>query len=306
MTINTDHLHESLVNIIHQPKEERIQFMANDFWINHHVSNEILQLLTKLLHQPKKQRMQSLLIIAEPNMGKSSLIAQFSRLHPNITVEDDEGMSSAHCPVLLIDAPSTADEKGLFIAILEQMWAPFRPNDTPAKLKHQAKHILRECNVRMVIIDEIHNLLSTTPVKQRQIMNTIKTTLSNELKIPIVGVGTSDAAIILTNDPQHASRFDTVVIPKWEMDKNFRGLLAAFEKRFPLKKPSNLASKDKAPLLLAFSGGNIGDLHRLLKECSTYAIEHDIEEITVDIIQKFKWVKPTNTRRSRQIVFNNV
>ncbi|MGE4499068.1 MAG: TniB family NTP-binding protein [Hydrogenovibrio sp.] len=301
-----NHLHEPIVPLVKTgSKKQRIEYLDQPLWINHHVSNEILKLLNNLINRPQKLRMQSILLIAESNMGKTSLISQFAKMHSDYIVDDDEQqISYAVKPVIIAESPASADEKGLYISILEQFWTAFRPTDTNAKLRHQVMHMMRECHVKMLILDELHNLLGTTPVKQRKMMNIIKS-LSNELKIPIVGVGTHDAALVLTTDPQHASRFDTVVIPRWEMDKNFRGLLAAFEKRLPLKKPSHLHSKEKAPLLLAISGGNIGNLHRLLNECCIYAIDNDVEEITVDIINHFKWLKPTDGKRPRELIMQN-
>ena len=125
--------------------------------------------------------------------------------------------------------------------------------------------------------------------------------IGTRLMIPIVGVGLKEASLILTSDPQLSSRFDLIKLSKWELDKNFRGLLKAFENRIPLKKASNLDSREKATLLHMISQGNLGNLHRLLNECAAYAIENEIEEITVDIIDKFKWVKPTNSLTPREL-----
>ncbi|QDQ57744.1 hypothetical protein E5A72_00115 (plasmid) [Acinetobacter baumannii ATCC 17978] len=45
--------------------------------------------------------------------------------------------------------------------------------------------------------------------------------LSNELSLNIVGVGTREAITILHTDPQYASRFDVVNLPKWELNQDF-------------------------------------------------------------------------------------
>ncbi len=297
------HIHDDFQRLMTLDKEEKLQAMHEPFWINYPKTTEIIQLMGQLMNRPKKPRMQNLLIIGEPHMGKTSLAVQFTNLHPDSSIEDDLGMTKVHKPVVLANVQSS-DDKDLYIAILEQLWTPFRPTDSKAKLRYQVLHLLRECNVKILLLDEIHNLLRGTAIKQRIMMDTIKN-LSNELMIPIVGIGTQDASLILASDPQHASRFDVVKLSKWEMDKNFRGLLQAFERRLPLKKLSNLASKEKAPLLYMISRGNLGDLHRLLIECASYAIKEGIEEITVEIIERFKKLKPTDTRTAREIVFDS-
>jgi hypothetical protein len=201
-------------------------------------------------------------------------------------------MYHTRIPVVMIQAPTIADEKNLYASILDQFWTSFRPSDTTIKLRHHMYAQMRESDVQMLIIDEIHNLLETTTVKQRQIMNAIKT-LGNELKIPIVGVGINTAATILSNDPQLASRYSVVRLGAWKLDREFLGLLKGFEKRLPLRKPSMLYGKEKAPLLLQICEGNLGNLHTLLAECAKTAIIEETEEITTEIIRKNKWVRPT-------------
>ena len=297
------HIHDDFQSLLRLDNKDRIESLQKPFWINYPRTIEIIQLMGQLMNRPKKPRMQNLLIIGEPNIGKTSLAVQFSILHPDSTIEDDIGITKSQKPVLLARVLSS-DDKDLYIAILEQLWVPFRPSDTKAKLRHQVINLLRERDVKILILDEIHNLLRGTAIKQRIMMDTIKN-LSNDLMIPIIGIGTQDASLILASDPQHASRFDVVKLPKWEMDKNFRGLLQAFEKRLPLKKPSQLSSKEKAPLLFMISRGNLGDLHKLLIACASFAIQEGIEKITVEVIEQFKWIKPTDTRAAREMIFDS-
>lgn len=294
------HLHETVQEIILQGKQDRIDFMNHPLWINHSHTTPVIQLLNQLLRSPKKSRMRNLLMIGEPNIGKTSLIKYYSSLNPSYTDEDDQGISRAIIPVITIDAPVLDSEKALYVSILEQFWTEFNPDHTPLRLRNQVIHLMRECNVKMLVIDEFHNLLTFTATKRLKTLGMLKT-LGNELMIPIVAVGIHDAMTLINSDPQMASRFDTFTLPKWGLDKNFRGLLLAFEKRLPLKKASNLAQPEKTKLLHSISQGNTGDLHRLLIECATYAINHEVEEITTEIIKHFSWVKPTRESYSRQL-----
>ena len=302
MSIQYEHLNEECKHLIHSSKEDRIYSMHESIWIEYPKTKEVLGLLKQLMDRPKKPRMQNYLITGESNIGKTSIVTEFERIHHSYIIEDEEAMSVVVRPVVLALAPSKADEKGLYVSILESFWTPFRATDSLAKLRNQVYYLMRECNVKILILDEIHHFLSGTPIQQRDVMNALKN-IGTKLMIPIVGVGIKDAALILTSDPQLSSRFDLIKLSKWELDKNFRGLLKAFEKRLPLKKASNLDEKEKATLLYMISQGNLGDLHRLLIECATYAIEHEMEEITVDIINKFKWLKPTSNLTPREVQF---
>ena len=52
--------------------------------------------------------------------------------------------------------------------------------------------------------------------------------------IPIVVVGTDAAKRTLQTDSQLANRFEAIVLPKWNLDKEFLSLLASFERVLPL------------------------------------------------------------------------
>ena len=137
-------------------------------------------------------------------------------------------------------------------------------------------------------------------MKQREVMNAIKL-LCNELAIPVVGVGTREAVRVLHTDPQHASRFDVVSLPLWELDKDFQRLLAGFEKVLPLKKPSKLHQPETATLLHTISEGNIGNLHRLVVECAIEAIESGKEQIDKSTIESKAWLRPTRGIREVEL-----
>ncbi|RLA82782.1 MAG: transposase [Epsilonproteobacteria bacterium] len=299
-TNNYAHCNIESQKIISLSKKERIRFLHQNILIQYPAINKVHNILEDFIDRPQKPRMQNLLIIGESNIGKTSIITSFEKKHSSYTLENEEGMSIVVRPVLLALASDNSDVKHLYISILESFWTPFNPSDSLAKLRHQMFYLLRECNVKVLIIDEIHHFLRGSPRQQRNVMDALKN-IGNKLMIPLVCVGLKEAAMILTSDPQLSSRFDIIRLSKWELNANFRALLSSFEKRLPLKKPSLLHEKEKATLLHNTSQGNTGNLHRLLIECTTYAIENEIEEITLEIINKFKWMKPTNSMTPREI-----
>jgi len=284
-----DHLHQDLVAAMALSNAERIAVMDQPRWIGYTRATEILDVMQGLLNKPQRPRMPSLLIVGDSNNGKTTLIRRFCDLCGKSFVDEN---SNPVRPIILAEAPTTADERALYVSILERFWTPYRATDQVAKLRYQVIHLMRACQVRVLIIDELHSLLAGTATKQREVMNALKL-LCNELCIPIVGVGTREAVRVLHTDPQHASRFDVASLPTWSLDKDFQRLLASFEKVLPLKNPSRLHAPDLASRLHSISEGNIGNLHRLLVECAKEAIESGTDQITAEIIEKKKWIRPT-------------
>lgn len=284
-----EHIHPDFRHVLGFPARERIAFMDHPRWIGYPVSNHIMETMRGLMEKPVRPRMPNLLIVGEPNNGKTTIVRRFMELHGQGYVNEDADPVK---PVILTEAPPSADEKGFYISILERFWAPYRATDPVAKLRYQTIHQLRACSTRLLIIDEFHSLLTGSAIKQREVMNTIKL-VCNELMIPIVGVGTRDAVRVLHTDPQHASRFDVITLPLWDLNQEFQKMLASFEKTLPLKKPSRLQQPELATTLHAISGGNLGNLQRLLVECAAEAILSGKEQIDKSIIENKAWLRPT-------------
>lgn len=284
-----DHVHPDFQHILLLSNQERLEFLDEPRWIGYHTALQVLDTLQGLLSKPVRPRMPNLLLVGDSNNGKTTIIRRFVELCGQGYVNEE---SEPVKPIILAEAPPTADEKGLLISILERFFTPYRASDPVSKLRYQVIHLFRACHVRMLIIDEFHSLLTGSSVKQREVMNAIKL-LCNELVIPIVGVGTREAVRVLHTDPQHASRFDVISLPTWVLNQDFQRLLAGFEKVLPLKAPSRLHQPELAILLHTISEGNIGNLHRLLIECAREAVASGSEQIDKAIIESKSWVRPT-------------
>lgn len=291
-----EHIHPDFRHVMSLSDQERIEFLDEPRWIGYKTAQQVMDTLQGLLHKPVRPRMPNLLLVGDPNNGKTTIVRRFHDLCGQGYVNEDADPVK---PIILAEAPPTADEKGLYISILERFFTPYRATDPASKLRYQVIHLFRACHVRMLIIDEFHSLLTGSAVKQREVMNAIKL-LCNELAIPIVGVGTREAVRVLHTDPQHASRFDVMSLPGWELNQDFQRLLAGFEKVFPLKHPSRLHQPALATVLHAISEGNIGNLHRLLVECAKEAVKSGREQIDKPLIESKAWIRPT--RGIREVI----
>ena len=102
---------------------------------------------------------------------------------------------------------------------------------------------------------------------------------------------------ILHTDPQHISRFDVAELPLWQNDRDFKKLVGSFERILPLKKASNLTETAILNLIYSISGGNIGNVKRLINECAIEAIKSGDEQITKKMIEDKSWLRPTRGLR---------
>jgi len=292
MSFETPHLNEGARSAIQLSDAERIDRVRSARWIGYTRSKEILDKLDDLLTYPKKHRMPNLLIVGDTNNGKTMII---NRFHQNHLAYDNPEGDGIILPVLIIQSPPIPDEGRFYNAILEAVFAPYRASDRADKKQFQALKTLQRVRLKMLIIDEIHNLIAGSQNKQRHFLNTIKY-LGNELQIPIVGVGTKDAFVALQTDPQLSNRFEPAVLPRWEMGNDYLRLLASFERMLPLKQPSNLVETALALKLLSMSEGIIGELSAVLTKATIKAIQSGEERINIKLLNSIKWIQPSDRK----------
>lgn len=182
-SLDLSHLHPSAHPLARLPVDDRVHQIRSDRWIGYPKAVEAVARLETLLGWPKKQRMPNLLLVGPTNNGKSMIIERFCRDHQPITEPDRE-----HIPVVSVQMPSEPSPLRFYTAILAALGAPMRPRPRVIELEQLALSLLREVGARMLIIDELHNVLAGRNDVRREFLNLLRF-LGNELRIPLVGVG---------------------------------------------------------------------------------------------------------------------
>ena len=136
----------------------------------------------------------------------------------------------------------------------------------------------------MLVIDEIHSLLAGTFREQRIILNAIRF-LANDLRIPLVCVGTNDAKQALMTDQQLADRFEAAELPAWENDAAFQQLLLSFESMLPLRRPSEFRDPKVHQRILGLTEGVLVRICRLIETAAVEAIRNGQEQISLALLK---------------------
>ena len=223
--------------------------------------------MAELLEYPQRDRMPCLLLFGATGMGKTKIVRKFLRDHPS-DFDNRIGMTTSH--VVSMQMPPDPDEKSFYEELLGALQAPVRIGATTHQLRRVSRELLRFVGARMLIIDEVHALLTASYRQQRILLNTLRF-LATDLRIPLVCAGTADAKRALTTDQQLADRFEAIELPRWHNDEAFHRLLASFQIVLPLKKQSDLVSPLMRRLLLERTDGITVRLVRLIIE--TMAVE---------------------------------
>lgn len=289
--IDLSHLTPAAQRIAVLPAAERVRHVRADRWIGYTRANTALARLEELFEWPSKQRMPNLLLLGPTNNGKSMIVEKFRRTHPQVSLPEREQI-----PVLVIQMPSDPTVIRFYVALLAAMGAPLRPRQRLAELEQVTLELLRAVGVRILVIDELHNILSGTVPVRREFLNLLRF-LGNELRIPLVGVGTRDAYLAIRSDDQLENRFEPFALPRWNVDADTRSLLASFAASFPLRRPSDIAGVEMATYLLTRSEGTIGELSRLLTDAAIAALDSGEENINRTTLLLAAYTGPTERRR---------
>lgn len=272
------HLHPSYREHALMPDEERINWIRSDRYLGYRQAEQTLRRLEDLLNYPTRDRMPCLLLFGAPGMGKTKILTKFVRGHPAVV---NQGTGATSMPVVAFQMPPEPDEKSFYLEMLRVLNGACDTTGSVQTLRLVSRRLISDLGVRMLMIDEVHAMLSGSARQQRVFLNTIRF-LTNDLRIPIVCAGTEEARVALVRDQQLADRFEALELKGWKRDEGFRTLLAGLSAILPLRKPSDLTEPSAANRILGMTGGNTGRIFRLIETVAVEAVRNGREYLDKD------------------------
>ena len=224
------HIRPEIHDLVALSGVERLARLPTNRWIGYTRASQVLALLEHLLaSEPGKIRPRNLLIVGPSNNGKTMIAERFLRGHPSYTSENDD---REIIPVLMVQMPASPTPIRFHAEILAALNSPVSTQGRTLQVESMSMRLLTGVGCRMLIIDELHNLLAATAQRQREMLNLLRF-LGNALRIPLVCLGTREAYLALRTDDQLENRFQPFVLPLWEDGPEFARLLASFETVLP-------------------------------------------------------------------------
>lgn len=295
MTENYLHLQPTARAWAEQDDVERLRRIRTDRWFAYARADLALAAMEDLLSFPKRTRMPNLLLVGPTNNGKTMIVEKFRRVHPpTAALEAPDGV--ARIPVVRVQMPSGPDERRFFGGILDALGIGVWRSDTVAARQDAAVNLMRKTGVRLLVIDELHNLLSGSAMQQRRLLNLLRW-LGNELQIPLVGVGTAEALRAIRSDDQLVNRFAPIPLPAWTEDDEYVRLLSTLEAVLPLRRPSGLIRSALAGRIFQLSEGVLGEIVAIVTRAAAVAVASGTEAITSKSLDGAGFIRPSERRR---------
>ena len=281
MSSALEHLHTGVWSFVDEPTERRIQRLYSPKWVGYARGDEALARMEHLLAHPPCGRMPSLLLYGDSDIGKTMIVEKFVRDHPNLCNAFGEVETRK---VLRLQMPTRPNDDKFYAQIIQGLGhqAPVLRRGRDMELL--GLRLLYRQPPKLMIVDEVHHLLAGSVREQRQALNQLKF-LSNELRMSIVALGTSEALYAMQTDPQIASRFEPFALPRWRESAELRSFVVSFGRLLPLKKPSPFGDREIVQKLMAFSGGLTGKITTLLAQAAELAIRRKTESIDLQLLE---------------------
>lgn len=278
------------------PQEElegRIRRIRSPRYVDYEAGEAVLGRLAWLYDHPKVPRPPCSLIYSDTNNGKTALAYKFVRDHSPLEDSPDYGKRT----VVYVHAPPYADLSGFYDAILRSLNAPYRSTARPQAKWDQLLQLLTAVGTRVLILDEVNNFLIGKVDQRSMVLNSLKS-LSNELRIPVVAMGTQDAVRVFQTDQQLGNRFEPIGIPRWAVSREYAVFVARYVQSLELKQESEFRSKELVGRIHAMSEGLTGETCKLLALAAETAIHTGREIIDTGTLDQVPWVLPSERRRA--------
>jgi Cdc6-like AAA superfamily ATPase len=194
--------------------------------------------------------MPSIAIFGDSGMGKTMLMQKFCADHPSGFDAESEQYKTR---VLALQMTSRPGERRFYAQILDALGAPQNPGARIVDLERSALNLLRAAQIQILVIDEVHNILSGSYREQRTMLNMLRF-ISNDLKASLLCFGVMEAREAIQGDVQLARRFDVITLPRWSADEAFEELILAILRNQPMREKSVLTAQALRHILVASDG----------------------------------------------------
>ncbi|CAN7659832.1 TniB family NTP-binding protein [Phenylobacterium sp. LjRoot225] len=269
--------------------DARIALILSDRWVSYPQGTTVLRWLEDLLRGARRTRMPSLLVVGDPDMGKTTILRKFMRSQRS---DFDAASGLSRMEVVAMEAPPEADEMRFYAAVLEAIGAP-TPAGRVIDMERAVHGQLGRLQTRLLVIDETNNLVIGSAAAQRKTLAALRR-LSNTLSMSMAYFGTLEALNALASDPQIEGRAQPYRLARMAKDETYGAIVSAVVAHLPLRMRSEVDAAF-VDAVHEISGGSPGKTFRLLNAAGVEAVDSGRECITVASLRADEVVRHVRT-----------
>lgn len=276
------HLNPRARALVELPLAERIRSVLGDTIVIHPRLAEILNEADWMIREPAGFRARGLMVHASPGNGKSAIAEILKRRYPVTASAVASDCTPPDCAID-ISLAGARTTKAMLVRMLDSLKCPIgRGSITEQELR--VHDVLRRCGCRLLILDETQDMLKGREAEQFRVIDVLKH-LMNQLRLPILALGTADAVDAFRIDGHMQARFKPIELPAWSAGEEFAAFLRKYQEALPLRKRSNLDNPLIMKFLVTIGEGVLDPMLRRIKAAAIQAMVDGSERITLELLR---------------------
>lgn len=261
---------------------ERISIVQRQQTLLHPAFDKAMNHVMWMVKHHPKDRAPGLIVSGPNGSGKttfgSAMLQQYALLRPSGSVENKKP-----CAVM-ISLTGLTTTRAVYGRILESINAPVNGYQRIADRELIVTRTLKLIHCRLLIMDEVQDLLKAGVRDQQRVLDAIKFVMWR-LQIPVLALGTERTARAFDADSHLQARFEEIEFPHWTCDDDLLDLLASIEAMLPLRGAVKLRTQEMVERILELSDGCLGVIFEVIKNATIEAIATSKETITADSLR---------------------
>jgi Cdc6-like AAA superfamily ATPase len=237
-------------------------------------------------HRCDSEEPEHLLITGHAGVGKSLVLKKFRDACRPI-----DRPIFKEIPVVYTEVPAACTIKKLAGEMLKSMGSPFWNRGTEADRTHQLLTLLKECKVRLVMLDEVNHLVDRGKAATHYAVGDWIKQLTDKAGISFVLAGTPMARVLLLTNGQIRSRFgEEIAIEPLSLASSqealiFRKTLKAFQSLLGNLDCVDLAGQEMLRRIACACGGRLRALVDLLVRAVELAAVSKPQALTMSVLE---------------------
>lgn len=276
--------------------ESERQEWTKDFYIIHPPIRRVLtDVGERLDYCVRAEKPDAMLVLAETGSGKTRLTeliqAWVLKIYGRVDAE------KTICPVLILTVPDPCTPHELSCAVLQGLGASDYNKGTRAEILRRSKLMLRECEVRLVMLDNFHDIPAKRGARGVELVGVRLRYLIDASSAFWLFLGTKDSTAVRDNHRELIRRIPSVLridyfsIGSQTGRKTFAEVLKALDSWLPLVETSCFVENTLRGRMYVATAGVFDRLVRLVDRAWLIAVRAGRESITiVDLAASFRHV----------------
>ncbi|MGF6494154.1 hypothetical protein ABIE56_002345 [Luteibacter sp. 621] len=288
MTTLNPHLNAMALAAMAMPVPQRSDWTCRDRFIEHEQIQAIYKVTDMLVRSKGRVRARGAVVSGAGGSGKTMLANAILRRYPE--VGNSEGVDAMR-PVIRITMTNAREANKVFSRTLRALGCPHVAGYSLDEREELVVELLRAAQVRMLIIDEIQDILKRSARQMENTFEGIKY-LMNEAGISILALGTEHAQQAMMREEHLVTRFRSIKLPPWRTGPLLANFLDELETCLPLPERSRLSMPAIQRLLVTASGGRLDIIVERVVFAAALAIEDDVRRVDERYLERAEFEIP--------------